>query len=594
MARSSVSTVSIVVRLVADAVMAGAALFVALFVRLLTRAGVEGGGGPALLAEVGRTFVAHLPVVVGMTLVVFSAWGVYGRLRRRDPPGKLLELAGAVTLVWVLIGVIEPLLPDGRTLTTPELLTAWAAAMAFTLASRTWATTWRFLAAREAGQEAARPGSGARAARRSHPRVLVIGGAGYIGSALLPKLLDAGYRVRLLDRLLFGEGPIRDVLGRPGFELVRADFRQVDQVVAAMETVDVVVHLGGLVGDPSCDVDHGLTTEVNLDYTRVLAEVAKGHGVGRFVFASSCSVYGASDEILDESSLLNPVSLYGRSKIASENVLFEMADERFAPTMLRFGTVYGLSGRPRFDLVVNLLAAKAVREGKITVFGGDQWRPFVHAQDAARAVVLVLQAPLAKVRNEIFNVGSDEQNATLGDIGHLIQRLVPQAEYIDSGSDEDRRNYRVDFRKIRETLGFVPEWGLEAGVRQVVEALRSGAIGDYRDPLYSNARFLKEGGASRFMRVRHDWAAQRITGDVSHSSKAVADARARPDPAEVGAGPARASDVRAARSSAPDGPAHEAMSEPRAEDTARTGERDGAAGGGFGTYGRQGRRKVRG
>jgi nucleoside-diphosphate-sugar epimerase len=588
MARSSVSTVSIVVRLVADAVMAGAALFIALFVRLLTRAGVEGGGGPALLAEVGRTFVAHLPVVVGMTLVVFSAWGVYGRLRRRDPPGKLLELVGAVTLVWVLIGVLEPLLPDGRSLAAPELLTAWAAAMVFTLASRTWATTWRFLAAREAGQEGAAAVSAERAPSKAAPRVLVIGGAGYIGSALLPKLLDAGYRVRLLDRLLFGEGPIRGVLGRPGFELVRADFRQVDRVVAAMEKVDAVVHLGGLVGDPSCDVDHGLTTEVNLDFTRVLAEVAKGHGVERFVFASSCSVYGASDELLDESSLLNPVSLYGRSKIASENVLFEMADERFAPTMLRFGTVYGLSGRPRFDLVVNLLAAKAVRDGKITVFGGDQWRPFVHAQDAARAVVLVLQAPIAEIRNEIFNVGSDEQNATLGDIGHLIQRLVPQAEYIDSGSDEDRRNYRVDFRKIRETLGFTPEWSLDAGVRQVVEALRSGAIGDYRDPLYSNARFLKEGDASRYMRVRHDWATQRITGDVSHSSKAVADARARPNPSETGRSRDRASEAKLAGSWASDGSGVDDAGQ------ARAGELDETANRGFGAYGRRGRRKVRG
>ena len=157
--------------------------------------------------------------------------------------------------------------------------------------------------------------------------------------------------------------------------------------------------------------------------TRMIAEVAKGSGVGRFIFASTCSVYGTSrrwKEILDERSALNPVSLYARSKIACEKVLHKMADDQFAPVIVRFGTVYGLSGRTRFDLVVNLLTAKAVIDHEITVMGGDQWRPFLHVDDAARAVFMALEAAPALVANQVFNVGADDQNYTISQVGEIL------------------------------------------------------------------------------------------------------------------------------------------------------------------------------
>ena len=223
--------------------------------------------------------------------------------------------------------------------------------------------------------------------------ILVIGGAGYIGSALLPKLLDKGYRVRLLDLLLFDTDPISAILGHPNLEIVQGDFRHVGKIVEAMQGVDSVVHLGAIVGDPACELDRELTTEVNLSATRMVAEVAKLCGIERFVFASTCSVYGACDELLDERSTTKPVSHYGNTKLAAERVLREMADQRFAPTVLRFATIYGLSGRTRFDLVVNLLTAKAKIDGRITVNGGNQWRPFVHVDDAALAVARVLEVP---------------------------------------------------------------------------------------------------------------------------------------------------------------------------------------------------------
>ncbi len=340
-------------------------------------------------------------------------------------------------------------------------------------------------------------------------KVLLVGGAGYIGSALLPMLLEKGYHVRLLDLFLYGAEPIRDFLHHPSLEIMRADFRQVDKVVEATKNMDAVIHLGAIVGDPACALNEDLTIEVNLMATRMIAEVAKGSGVSRFIFASTCSVYGACDEVLDEHSVLNPVSLYARSKIASERVLLSLSDSNFAPTVLRFGTIYGLSGRTRFDLVINLLTAKALVEGQITIRGGDQWRPFVHVHDAALAVFKTLEAPFSLVKNQTFNVGSNEQNYTIYQIGKIINQFVPAAQIVDQGPDTDRRNYRVNFNKIRDILGFAPAWVVEKGVAQVIEAIESGKIMDYRDPRYSNVKFLGNESASS-LALQNGWAEELI------------------------------------------------------------------------------------
>ena len=308
--------------------------------------------------------------------------------------------------------------------------------------------------------------------KKPTPRtVLVIGGAGYIGSALLGKLLNRGHKVRVLDRLFYGLEPIRAVLNHPNLEIVRADFRRLDKLVECMQNADAVIHLGAIVGDPACALDRDLTIEVNLIATRTIAEVARGYGIRRFIFASTCSVYGASenDELLTETSPLNPVSLYAISKLASEKVLLDMAADTFSPTCLRFSTIYGLSGRTRFDLVTNLLTAKAMIDGEITIQGGDQWRPFLHVDDAALAILHTLESPLPCIHKQIFNVGSDEQNHTIQEVGELIQQLVPSATLIDMGSGGDKRNYKASFSKIRNQLGFVPRWTLAEGIRQVID-----------------------------------------------------------------------------------------------------------------------------
>ena len=373
------------------------------------------------------------------------------------------------------------------------------------ITARLWRMGLSLIGPTESPRKSAQQKNALTTTSKQVPHILVIGGAGYIGSALLPKLLDRGYRVRLLDMLLFGTDPIKSLLNHPNLEIVQADFRQVDKVVQAMRGVDGAIHLGALVGDPACALDEDMTIEINLSATRTIAEVAKGEGVQRFIFASTCSVYGASDELLDERSSLNPVSLYARSKIAAERVLLQLTDQNFAPTILRFGTIYGLSGRTRFDLVINLLSAKAVTEGKITVMGGDQWRPFVHVDDAASAVLKALEAPVTVVRNQTFNVGSNAQNYTIEGAAKVIAKLVPSAQLIDMGMDGDRRNYRVSFNKISKALNFAPEWTVERGVQQVIDAIKTGKVQNYKDAKYSNVKFLSEEGMDRLARPSINW-----------------------------------------------------------------------------------------
>jgi dTDP-4-dehydrorhamnose reductase len=213
--------------------------------------------------------------------------------------------------------------------------------------------------------------------------VLVIGGAGYIGSALVERLLELGLQVSVLDAMLFGDETLARVGGHPRLMLIREDFRHIEALTRAINGVGAVIHLGGLVGDPACAVDTEVTVDVNVTATKVIGEIAKARGVRRFIFASSCSVYGASDEIVNEDTRFNPQSLYARTKVASEAILETLNDANFTVTCLRFATIYGISGRARFDLVVNLLCAKAVRDRLITVYGPDQWRPFVHVDDVA-------------------------------------------------------------------------------------------------------------------------------------------------------------------------------------------------------------------
>lgn len=431
-----------------------------------------------------RQFFLILPQIIISLMVFFYIFEVYSRVRCYTIYAKLTVVAKAVSISYLLVPLILYILPNSEFAPRGVIILAWFLNLLAALISRLWSFTWLNLGI----------GNGVTKENSSSDRkqLLLIGGAGYIGSALVPLLLDKGYKVRMLDLFLYGKEPLGPSLNHPNLELIHGDFRQVDKVVFAMRSVDSVIHLGGLVGDPACALDEQLTIEINLVATRMIAEAAKGFGVSRFIFASTCSVYGASDGILDEKSKLNPVSLYAKSKLASEKVLFELECKSFCPTILRFGTIFGLSGRPRFDLVVNLLTAKAVFDKKITLYGGDQWRPFIHVEDAARSVLVTLESPNEQVGGQIFNIGGNSLNFTLQQVGEMINRLVPGSNLLELGANSDRRNYRVDFLKVEKMLGYSPKWNLEDGIKQVIAAIRDGVVSDYNLPAYSNVKALNQ------------------------------------------------------------------------------------------------------
>ena len=324
--------------------------------------------------------------------------------------------------------------------------------------------------------------------------VLVVGGAGYIGSIVVRTLLKRGYQVRVLDSLVYGASAIEEVLHHPRLEFIRGDCRNIQDVVGAIRGAGAVIHLAAIVGDPACDQDHKTAQEINYAATRMMIEIAKGEGVARFIFASSCSVYGASDEVMDENSQVQPISLYADTKVDSEQALLAAATPGFHPTILRFSTIFGLSPRPRFDLVVNLLTAKAIKERVITIYNGQQWRPFLHVADAAASIVQVLEAPVSLVGRQIYNVGDSRLNYTLTEVAEKLVEYFPNTR-VENVENDDRRSYRVSFQKIKGHLGFTCSKTLDDGIDEIKAAFASGQISDYSLALYSNVKYLKLHGS---------------------------------------------------------------------------------------------------
>jgi nucleoside-diphosphate-sugar epimerase len=451
---------------------------------------VEGNDLAALVTQKSAWIVPLIGLSSILACFTYTGAGLYNLTHKYGLLTKIRRIALVNLALFIIAGAVISLAEQPAVLTLSLLLTtAIGSTMLLSLA--------RFVSV-VLRSEDWHDSSNAPPEHAADDKVLVIGGAGYIGSALVEKLLDLGLQVSVLDAMHFGEETLSRVAGHPKLTLIREDFRHIEALTRAVSGVGSVIHLGGLVGDPACAVDTDLTVDVNVTATKVIGEIAKARGVRRFIFASSCSVYGACDEIVDEESHFNPQSLYARSKVASEAVLGALNGPDFAVTCLRFATIYGISGRTRFDLVVNLLCAKAVRDRMITVYGADQWRPFVHVADVARAITMALRAPTDLVAGEAFNVGSDAQNYTLGDIAELINRQVPDAEITSDDTFVDRRNYRVSFAKIRSRLGFEPAWTIERGISQVVALVRSNEVGHYSLPTYSNVLYLKERGAKSF------------------------------------------------------------------------------------------------
>jgi nucleoside-diphosphate-sugar epimerase len=325
-------------------------------------------------------------------------------------------------------------------------------------------------------------------------KILVTGHQGYIGSLLVPMLTGLDHQVRGLDcnlyeTSLFGTAP-------PQVPSSRKDIRE-----ATLDDVsgcDAVIHLAGLSNDPLGDLDPQLTLEINYLASARLADLAKQAGVRRFLFASSCSIYGASgSDFLDEQSPINPVTPYARSKFLVEQHLAGMADDMFSPICLRFATAHGYSPRIRFDLVVNNLAAWAYTTGRVYIKSdGSPWRPFVHVDDICRAFVAVLEAPLKAVHNRVFNVGETTENYQIRQIAEEVRQNVPgcHVEYAPDGGP-DKRCYRVSCDRIFSAIpAFKPQWTVRDSIRDLLRwyvALDLKAD-EYEGPKYNRIAHLRE------------------------------------------------------------------------------------------------------
>lgn len=323
--------------------------------------------------------------------------------------------------------------------------------------------------------------------------ILVTGGAGYIGNHLVSMLLNAGYRVRILDNLTYGDKGLTRLERHPNLELIKGDIANIRDVVRCVKDVDTVIALAALVGDPACGLNAEETLNLNYEATKILVEASNFYGVKRFVFASSCSVYGASpdDTLLTEDSVLNPVSLYAKTRIMSEEVVIDRSS-RMEPVILRLSTVFGYSDRMRYDLVVNTLTVRGVVNKAFQVFGGNQWRPFIHCRDVAKAFYLAATVSSDKVTQIIFNVGSNDMNFTISDVAKLIEKKLPDATVEYQDSSDDPRNYRVNFNRIRESFGFVPDFSIEQGVDEMIDKIQQEeSLREFSNPIYSNVGQLK-------------------------------------------------------------------------------------------------------
>ncbi len=321
---------------------------------------------------------------------------------------------------------------------------------------------------------------------RASKRVVVFGGAGYLGSVLTGQLLDRGYQVEVFDALRFGKESLQAYEGHPRFRLTVGDIRDIETVTESVRSAYAVVLLAALVGEPACDVNPKETVDINLIATKAVADACRYYAVPRFLYASTDSAYGIQEGIMVEEAPLNPISLYARLKAQAEAEILGLGNGDFRPIILRMATIYGYSPRMRFDLIINILTLHAFAKGKITIFGGKQWRPLVHVADAARAYVMALEAPLEKVGAQIFNVGSNEQNYQVGELGELIRQVFAEVQIETIPQTPDLRDYHVCFDKIMRTLGYRVRHSVVEGIREIRRGLENGTIKDPTGPRHYN------------------------------------------------------------------------------------------------------------
>lgn len=326
-------------------------------------------------------------------------------------------------------------------------------------------------------------------------RILVTGGGGYVGAVLVPRLLERGYRVRVLDLFLYGQDVLDPVAGHPALEMIRGDIRDPGLLSAVFEGMDAVIHLACISNDPSFELNPALGKSINLDAFGPLVEAARQARVRRFVFASSSSVYGLKSEPdVTEDMPLEPLTDYSRFKAECESRLLELQTSGFEAVVVRPATVCGYSPRQRLDVVVNILTNHAVCTGRIRVFGGQQMRPNLHIQDMVDAYLLMLSAESRLVAGQIFNVGWE--NRTVLELAEVVRQVVGRERVsLEQQPSDDQRSYHISSEKIRRELGFRPGRTVERAVRDLVRAFEQGLLPDsLSDSRYFNIKRMQEVG----------------------------------------------------------------------------------------------------
>lgn len=325
-------------------------------------------------------------------------------------------------------------------------------------------------------------------------KILVTGGAGYIGSTLVTLLLNKGYEVVIIDKLASGGESILHCISDDRVTFYKGDVRDRDNLekIFTSHGIDGVVHLAAIVGDPACAKDPELSRTTNFDGTKNVFEFADKFNVQKFIFSSTCSNYGKMSDpksYVHEDSDLSPVSLYAETKVEVEQFLFSMKGKsKCKPTSLRFSTVYGISPRARFDLTVNEFTKELSLGREVQIFGEQFWRPYCHVRDLARSVIITLEAPVEKVEYNVFNVGDTDENYTKKMLIEEITKVVPDVDKLVSyvKKNEDPRDYRVSFSKIRDELGFSITKRVPDGIKEIHQIIQDGFLDNPDAPRYKN------------------------------------------------------------------------------------------------------------
>lgn len=322
--------------------------------------------------------------------------------------------------------------------------------------------------------------------------IFITGGSGYLGEVLIKKLLKKKYKIINLDPMFFSSSSFNQFKNKniKNFIGVTED-KYILNEIFQNNKIDTIIHLSGVSNDPTALLDSKLTEKSNVFATKLLVNMAKKNKVKKFLFASSCSVYGFTGDkkAVNEKSKLNPLSAYSKSKVIGEKIVLKEKSKKFKVNCLRMGTLYGPSPRMRFDLALNVMVGSAIQEKEIIINGGDQWRPFLHIEDAADAFIKLLENNNKKLNGQIYNVGSNTENYQIKNLAYTIKKLIPEGK-IKFRKNFDNRSYKGNFDKIKKHLKWEPKKKIQDGAKSVIELFKKGKIKNFKDKNYYNIKRL--------------------------------------------------------------------------------------------------------